>query len=63
MKIYIAPLKDPYSEALPTQAKRKRTVFRSWWNGEQTPFGRFFRSRESPFQGSGVQRVLDALPI
>jgi len=22
MKIYIAPLKDPYSEALPTQAKR-----------------------------------------
>ena len=26
IKIYIAPLKDPYSEALPTQAKRKRTV-------------------------------------
>jgi len=26
MEIYIAPLQDPYSEALPTQAKRKRTA-------------------------------------
>jgi len=26
IKIYIAPLQDPYSEALPTQAKRKRTI-------------------------------------
>ena len=32
MNMYIAPLQDPYSEALPTQAKWKRTVFRSWWN-------------------------------
>src|SRR6218665_3847298 len=26
IKIYIMPLQDTYSEALPTQAKRKRTV-------------------------------------
>src|SRR6218665_1776344 len=32
VKIYIAPLQDTYSEALPTQAKRKRRVFRRWWN-------------------------------
>src|SRR6218665_1097158 len=32
IKIYIAPLQDTYSEALPTQAKRKGTVFRRWWN-------------------------------
>ena len=32
IQIYIAPLQDTYSEALQTQAKRKRTVFRSWWN-------------------------------
>jgi len=32
IKIYIAPLQDSYSEALPTQAKRKRTVMRRWWN-------------------------------
>jgi len=32
IEIYIAPLQDPYSEALPTQAKRKRTVLRRWWN-------------------------------
>ena len=31
-KICIAPIPDPYSEALPTQAKRKRTVFSRWWN-------------------------------
>ena len=30
IKIYIASLQDPYSEALPTQAKRKITVLR-WW--------------------------------
>ena len=29
MKLYIAPLPDPYSES---QAKRNTTVFRSWWN-------------------------------
>jgi len=28
IKIYIAPLQDTYSEALPTQAKRKRTEYR-----------------------------------
>jgi len=32
IKIYIAPLQGPYSEALPTQAKRERTVLRRWWN-------------------------------
>ena len=26
IKIYIAPLQDTYSEALPTQAKRKRSL-------------------------------------
>jgi len=26
IKIYIVPIQDPYSEALPTQAKRKRTL-------------------------------------
>jgi len=35
IKIYIAPIQDPYSEALPTQAKRKRTVLRRWWNWEK----------------------------
>jgi len=35
VKIYIAPLQDTYSEALQTQAKRKRTVLRRWWNWEQ----------------------------
>jgi len=42
-KIYIAPRQDTYSEALPTQAKRKRTDFRRWWNCEQAPFGRCLR--------------------
>jgi len=31
IKIFIVPLQDPYSEVLPTQAKRKRTVSRRWW--------------------------------
>src|SRR6218665_4228116 len=43
IKIYIAPLQDTYSEALLTQAKRKRTVLRRWWNWEQAPFGRCLR--------------------
>jgi len=30
IKIYIAPLQDPYSEVLPNQAKWKRTVLRRW---------------------------------
>src|SRR6218665_3080197 len=32
--LYSAP-----SRSLPTLAKRKRTVYRSWWNCEQAPFG------------------------
>jgi len=40
IKIYIAPLQDPYPEAQPTQAKWKRPVLRRWWNREQAPFGR-----------------------
>src|SRR6218665_57285 len=39
IKICIAPLQDPYSEALPTQTTPKRTVLRRWWNCEQAPFG------------------------
>jgi len=53
VKIYIAPLQDTYSEVLPTQAKRKRRVFRRWWNWEQAPFGRCLRSTGSSFQGFG----------
>jgi len=53
IKIYIAALKDPYSEALPIQAKRNRTVLRRWWNWEQAPFGRCLRSIGSPFQVVG----------
>jgi len=45
IKIYIAPLPDQYSEALPKQAKRKRTVLRRWSYWEQVPFGRCLRSR------------------
>jgi len=45
IKIYTAPLQDPYSEALPTQAKRKK------W--EQAPFGRCLRSIGRPFQVVG----------
>ena len=49
IKIYIAPPQDPYSEALTTQAKRKRAVLRRWWNWEQALFGRCLRSIGSPF--------------
>src|SRR6218665_3345085 len=45
--------KDPYSETLLTQAKRKRTVLRRWWNREQAPFGKCLRSTGSPFQVVG----------
>jgi len=45
VKIYIASIQDTYSEALPTQAKRKRTALRRWWNWEQAPFGRCLRLR------------------
>jgi len=51
--MYIAPLQDPYSEALPTQAKRKWTVLRRWWNWEQALFGRCLRSIGSPFHVAG----------
>src|SRR6218665_1852187 len=30
VKMYVAPLQKPCSEALPTQAKQKRTVLRKW---------------------------------
>jgi len=40
-------LQDPYSEALSTQAKWKWTVFGSWWNWGQAPFGRCFKSKGS----------------
>src|SRR6218665_971498 len=53
IKIYIAPFQESYSEALPTQAKRKRTVSRKWWNCEQAPFGRCLRSIGRPFQVVG----------
>jgi len=52
-KIYIAPLQDPYSEALLTQAKWKRTVLRKLCNWEQALFGRCLRSIWSPFQVVG----------
>jgi len=53
IKIYIAPLQDPYSKVLQIQAKRKRTLLRRWWNREQAPFGRCLRSIGSPFQVVG----------
>jgi len=53
IKIYIAPLQGPYSEALPTQAKRKRTVLGRWWNWEQASFSRCLRSIGSSFQVVG----------
>src|SRR6218665_4221608 len=30
VKTYVMSLQNPYSEALPTQAKQKRTVLRKW---------------------------------
>jgi len=30
MYIHVSPLKNPYSEALPTKTKRNRTVFKNW---------------------------------
>jgi len=53
IKIYLAPLQDPYLEALLSQTKQKRTVLRRWWNWEQAPFGRCFRSNGCPFQMVG----------
>jgi len=44
IRIYLAPLQDPYSEALPTQAKRRRAVLKKMlWYWEQAPFGRCLR--------------------
>jgi len=48
-----ASLQDSYWEALPTQAKWKRTVLRRWRNWEQATFGRWLRSIGSPFQVDG----------
>ena len=53
VKTYIAPLQDTYSEALPNQSKRKRTVLRRWWNWEQAPFWRCLRSTGRSFQVVG----------
>ena len=50
VKIYIAPLQDTYSEALPTQAKRKRSLEKVV---ELASFGRCLRSTGSPFQVFG----------
>ena len=59
VKIYIAPLQDTYSEALPIQDKRKRAVFRRWWNWEQAPFGRCLISTGSPFQVLGQPQKMN----
>jgi len=45
---YTAPIQDTYSEAFPTQVKRKETLLKSWWNWEQASFGRRLRSDGSP---------------
>jgi len=63
INIYIAPFQDPYSNAFPNQAKRKRIVFRSWWNWAQTPFERCLRSEGSPFQVVGPTTVKELLCI
>jgi len=47
---------DPYLEALPTQAKWKRTVLRRLWNWKRAPFGRCLKSIGSPFQVVGPTR-------
>jgi len=64
IKIYIAPFKDPYPEALQTQAKRKRTVFKSWLNWKQAPFGRCFWSEGRPARllDQPLKRNASALP-
>src|SRR6218665_1611048 len=63
IKIYIAPLHDPYSEALLTQAKRKRTGLRRWWNGEQAPFGRCLKSIGRPVQAVGSRKEKEEVCI
>jgi len=54
-----------YSEVLPTQAKgkRKRTVFRRWWNWEQAPFGRYLRSIGRSFQVVGITKEKERVCI
>ena len=52
-KMYTAPPQDPYSKVLPTQVKRTRTVFKSLWDWNQTPFGRRLRTESSMFQVVG----------
>ena len=59
----MAPLQEPYSEELLTQAKRKRTVLRRWWNWEQVPFGRCLRSIGSPFQVVGQTTEIERVCI
>src|ERR1700735_3175485 len=53
MDIYIAPLQGIYSEALPTLARRKRTVLRLERNTDGIDLGRRRSSRGSPFQVEG----------
>src|ERR1700733_15029059 len=53
MDIYIAPLQGIYSEALPTLARRKRTVLRLERNTEGIDLERRRSSRGSPFQVEG----------
>src|ERR1700733_14781505 len=53
MDIYIAPLQEIYSEALPTPVRRKRTVLRLERNTDGIDLGRRRSSRGSPFQVKG----------
>ena len=63
IKNYIEPLQDTYAEALPTQAKRKRTVFRRWWNCEHAPFGRCLRSAGGCFEAELFQHLCQLLGV
>src|SRR3984885_9541346 len=53
MDNYIAPLQGICSEALPTPARRKRTVLRLERNTDGIDLGRRRSSRGSPFQVEG----------
>src|SRR3984885_2542491 len=53
MDIYIAPLQEIYSEALPTPAQRKRTVLRLERKTDEMDPRRRRSSRGSPFQFEG----------
>ena len=55
IKVYKAPLQDPYSEVLPTQTKRKRSLEKVV-ELRKAPFGRCLRSIGSPFQVVGKEK-------